>query len=313
MQFDISQAKKDLVTLISDMAAQTRGVRRAYQAALVEEQWKVQKDDREALYRKRLGYKDQQEPDLNLMPLEEVRRASEGLVRDAVKMLVDNMLFVPVDAPEVIGRGTKQLVLRLGHGAAAKAQVEQDIDPHYVDQQPVFEGHYRLVFPGRYNPVLFGVPDTLRQLGYRNVPDHHYVKVEKPARKYAVRDARSNERADMVITADLTHHQGDGPYEIHEVEGIEHCANADELAALLAQKLEHLGDVHREYMEKPKESPFVVDALYHADARGKGEKDPRGALQRMLLVRKHTETGIGSLVWADLNHVHLGVNQSTEQ
>src|SRR3989338_10032542 len=157
--------------------------------------------------------------------------------------------FLRRSIPEIVARGTHQIIIKLGDNYVGKTRAQGETSCHYVLHTSLF-----------YEPSLDETLKLLEELGFA-VPEHHYVGVQNQNG-----DIRVKEKGfAFVIAHDLTEN---GIYKVEDVrnEHFERLANGAELKEQLTDALGRLLDIHNK-----KRLPYIMIINDHVTTEGPQE------------------------------------------
>jgi len=185
--------------------------------------------------------------------------------------------FLRKNMPEIVGRGSNQIVISLGNGYIGKTRpLGMKTTDHYV------------VSIDPYEPSLLDSVFVLRELGF-DVPEHNYVNIKKTNGSFKVPD----QGCSFVIAHDLT--EG-GKYLVEDVNRRHFSlSNGQEIREQLKKYTRTLmaifeGNHHSYKAEVNPHLPF---------------ERPLKAIYKMFFVQIDTVANTGKLVLGDLDHVIL--------
>ena len=192
--------------------------------------------------------------------------------------IMPSLYAIRKNAPEIIVRGSRQLVLSLGYSYVAKIRIKGETSSHYVSAT---------VFT--FEPYLVKTPQTLKESGFE-VPEHHYLGLENENGRFRIGEIG----CECVIAEDLTEN---GKYELREVEDKNLCQlkNATELRGQLARAMKLLYELY-----KGSNPTYVLKINHHATKEG-----PQQAFRHMFFIQINPNTNTGKIVLGDLDHVFL--------
>ncbi|MDO8642412.1 MAG: hypothetical protein Q7R76_02355 [Candidatus Woesearchaeota archaeon] len=219
---------------------------------------------------------------------------------------IADRVFIRENSPHVIGYGSRQIVLRLGNGAVAKA--------NHADENQQIEGWHVLHLKRFYAPSMYSVSHTLREIAEQHqlaygVPAHYYTVVEKDhdGRIITMEDAGA-QRAPFVICEDLSE-DGDKKVEDLNVNHFTVLSNGHELLHAYDKILEFFKSTFQRYQEYHEEQDeaqkkqlkpgYKVVAVGHRSH----EYHPVNAINKMLLVQIDPRTEEGRIFCGDLDHL----------
>ncbi len=236
---------------------------------------------------------------------EQVRKhlKEEGADEDLINTILENRIYIRKNSPHLINVGSRQVVLRLGHGAAAKLvrpEEEQTLGDRYVINT-------RRGYPRE----MFSVADTLSgfngQLEY-DVPAHVYLRLERKngCTSGVVPVPPEKNNAHTVITRDLTE---DGDKLVQELNQDQFLslANGMDILHQYTRIAEFFLGLHNQYQAYksgtgPKPA-YGIEATAHKSHAP--DAHPQVAINRMLLVQIDPKSNTGKIVCGDLDHLRV--------
>jgi hypothetical protein len=225
--------------------------------------------------------------------------SQEGLVQLASRRVRETRL-IHNDSPFIIGKGSRQLVLKLGEGAVAKTVLAEQ------EEQQTFGDFYVVELLKGYHPFVTNVPALIETIGFASLLyPHHYFDVTH-APDGAVKKLMTPaplKHAEVVITQDLSYRGIFKPYEVIEYEKRKTCHNhlllEDQGEAILDTLLELYTKFEAAERSEGTAEYGIGPISHHAE----WNDDPRTAFAKMLLIQVHPRTRRGRLVFGDLDHI----------
>ncbi len=190
---------------------------------------------------------------------------------------LEGCCFLRQNMPEIIPGGTNQVVFQLEGGYIGKTKTKK--------RGQMTSGHY--VIGNVYASKSEATVRALEDLGF-DVPEHHYVKVERQGEIFVVRDHGLM----FAIAEDLAQ---EGRYVVDDVtkELLRSINNGAEIKAEFKKCFEVLKNIY-----KLKNLPYSLSASGHGTITDSDE-----AIRRTFLLQIDTQTNIGRLVAGDLDNI----------
>lgn len=229
----------------------------------------------------------------------------EGADDDLIDTILGNRIYVRKNSPYIINVGSRQVVLRLGHGAAAKLirpEGEQALDDWHVINTR--RGYPRDMFS--VDDVLIEL-NAAHNLGY-DVPAHHYLRLERENGRTTgiVPVPPEKNSAHTVITRDLTE-DGDKSIQELNIDQFMVLENGQEILNQYAGIARFFLDMHDHYQAYKRgagpKPAYGIEATAHKSHAP--DAHPQVAINRMLLVQIDPKTDTGKLVCGDLDHLRV--------
>lgn len=188
-----------------------------------------------------------------------------------------NPYFLRKNIPELMAKGTNQIVLKLNNKYVGKTKLfkEAETPNHHV------------LYSETYSSYILNNSKILNELGFE-IPEHDYVGIEHKNGNFKVKD----EGFGFVITKDLTEN---GKYKIEDVkeEHFETLSNRAELRQQLINSLKILQEIY------DKKNPFyLMKVNNHVTKQG-----PEEAFKHMFFTQINSNANTGKLVLGDLDHI----------
>lgn len=196
--------------------------------------------------------------------------------------LVKCVYFLRRDAPEIVTRGDKQIVISLNKRYVGKTRIEDETSTHYV---------LRGELPGFpvYESALQETEKILRELEFE-VPEHNYLGIYRDGEVEVLDEGRG-----FVITPDL---REGGRYRVEDVKDdhFRNLPNGEELKEWSGQALGTLQNIY-----SGNHSQYQMQVNGHVTSHG-----PQEASSHLFFVQipNHPKKE-GKIFAADLDHLFL--------
>ena len=197
-----------------------------------------------------------------------------------VSSVAEDSFYLRRDMPEIMMRGTNQIVFYLSDGYVCKATT--------INDKVVLSTHH-IFANGDYATASESTIRVLKELGFE-VPEHHYIEVQRVGESFKVKE----HGLAFVIATDLSE---DGRYKVEDVtaEHFRYLNNGQELQRQFKQGVKRLLDIHRH-----------KNMLYSMSINGHGTMmEPQEAIERTFLIQIDSVTHTGKLVLGDLDNLSL--------
>lgn len=190
---------------------------------------------------------------------------------------IEKCLFLSQDMPEIIPGGTNQVVFQLDGGYIGKARTKkrsQKTSRHYV-----VESSYASTSEATFR--------ALQDLGF-DVPDHHYVSVERRGEIFTVK----NHGLMFAIAEDLAQQGGFRVEDVTE----EHFGSLENGAGLRKDFKKSCKTIYD--ISKMKNPEYSISFSAHGTIT-----DPQEAIRRTFLIQIDVQANTGRLVAGDLDNI----------
>ncbi|MGV8161722.1 MAG: hypothetical protein ACP5N2_00135 [Candidatus Nanoarchaeia archaeon] len=211
-----------------------------------------------------------------LKDLTEIRK------KQIIESYLNEDLFIKKSSPNIIGRGTHQIVFRLSNNFAMKLPIEDATSTHY---------HLFM-----YASSIPGNDAVLRSWGLPAY-EEHYFAIYRNNEKFNIRKLKKDDYNETVL---ITYDISEGRKYLVESLAPAHFKTLDngcELKDMYESYFKILMDSHN------KKKEYILEANSHITTEGISE-----AIQHMFIMQINSELNTGNLITGDLDHIKFIYN-----